>query len=239
MQLLRAQVAQGRMTPDQARERFALMQASTTPFQEQSIPQHMLPTFPTGGMAGGSAQQQVAALSQHAQGPTNNQMNPLQRVIQAQDPMNTRPLNMLLAQSQQQQNGPSFTSRVGQNLHPSGMGFPQGQGSLQQNLVQPTASVPSVNLPSSSAPSSHASPQGGQQMHGFGNIADAPVSQLVHLFNQLMHSVTEGEKKFLAASNSVGEADPQRQAIRAKLDSQKQFILRIRDIINAKTRRPA
>jgi hypothetical protein len=232
---LRTQIAQGLLTHDQARERLAMMQASTTPFQEQSIPQHMLPNFPTGGMAGGSAQQQVAALSQHAQGSINNQMNTLQRVIQAQDSLNTRPLNMLLAQSQQQQNGPSFTSRVGQNLHPSGMGLPQGQGSLQPNLVQPTPSVPSVNLPSSSAPSSHAPPQGGQQMHGLNNMADASIPQLINLFNQLRHSVMEGEKSFLTASNSVGEADPQRQAVRTKLDNQKQLMHRIRDIINAKS----
>jgi len=185
----------------------------------------------------GSIQQQMAALSLHNHVPTNNQLNPLQRPIQAQDHLNARPSNMLLAQGQQQPNGSSFTSQVGQNLHPSGMGLPQGQGSLQQNFVQRTPPVPSANLQPSSAPSSQAPSQGGQQNYNLGNITDAPVQQLFNLFNQLKYAITEGEKKFRAAGNSGGEVDPQRQALRAKLDSQKQVLFRIRDMIIAKTGR--
>jgi hypothetical protein len=230
---------QGLITADQARERLAAMQqASAASFQEQNVPQQMPPAFPPGGMTGGSIQQQMAALSQHTQVPTNNQMNSLQRPIQAQDHLNPRPLNALLAQGQQQQNGSSFASRMGQNLHPSGMGLPQGQGSLQQNFVQRTPPVPSANLQSSSAPSSQAPSQGGQQILNLANIADAPVQQLWGLFNQLKHAITEGEKNLHAAGNPGGEADLQRQALRTKLDSQKQVMLRIRDMIIAKSGRP-
>jgi hypothetical protein len=230
-QIMQVLVDKGLLTQGQALESFAMMQASASPSQEQSIPQHMSPTLPTGGMADGSTQQQIAAPSQPAQGSTKNQMNPLQRATQAQDHLNTCPLNFLLAQSQQPENGSSFTSRVGQNLHPSGMGLPQGQGSLQQ----PTSSVPSANLQSSSAPSLQAPPQGAQHMR---NLADVPLPQLSSIFNQLMRSVSEGEKNLHASSNSVDETDPQRQALRAKLANQKQFLLRIRDMISTKTGRP-
>ncbi|KAI0249895.1 hypothetical protein BJV78DRAFT_1224130 [Lactifluus subvellereus] len=215
------------------------MQASSAPFQEQNVPQQMPPNFPPGGMTGGSIQQQMAALSQHTQVLTNNQINPLQRPIQAQDHLNARPLNILLAQGQQQQNGSSFTSRVGQNLHPSGMGLPQGQGSLQQNFVQRTPPVSSANLQPSSAPSSQAPSQGGQQIYNLSNIAEASVPQLCTFFNQLKHAITEGEKNLHAAGNSGGEVDPQRQALRAKLESQKQVMLRIREMIAMKTGRPS
>ena len=205
------------------------MQASAgLPFQEQGVPQHMPSTFPSGGMAGGPTQQQMTALSQHAQALANNQMNTLQRVVQAQDHPNARPLNNLLTQSQQPPNGSaSFTARAGQNFHSPGLGLPQGQGSLQQNLVvQPNPSTPSAGL-QSSAPPSQAPPQGGQQMLSLNSIAEAPLPHLINIFNQLARSVTEGEKSLQA----LGEPDPQR---RAKLDNQKQIMLRIREIITAR-----
>ncbi|KAH9972703.1 hypothetical protein BGW80DRAFT_339666 [Lactifluus volemus] len=206
------------------------MQASATvPFQEQAVPQHIPPTFPSGGMAGGPTQQQMSALSQHAQSMANNQMNTLQRAVQAQDHPNTRPLNNLLTQSQQPPNGSaSFTARAGQNFHLPGSGLSQGQGqgSLQNLVVQPNPSAPSAGL-QSSAPPSQAPSQGGQQMLSLNNIADAPLPHLINIFNQLARSVTEGEKTLQA----LGEPDPQR---RAKLDNQKQIMLRIREIITVR-----
>jgi len=89
--------------------------------------------------------QQVPTFPQRAQVRTNNQIKPLQRVIQAQDPSHAR--NMLFAQNQQQQNGSGFTSLAAQNVGPTGMGLSQGPGSLQQNFVQPSPSVPRVKRP--------------------------------------------------------------------------------------------
>ncbi|KAI0297271.1 hypothetical protein B0F90DRAFT_1740642 [Multifurca ochricompacta] len=240
LQLLRSQVAQGLITREQAQERLAMMQASVaSSFQEQSITQQVQSGFPAGGLTGSPAQQQMATLAHRPQASTNNSINPLQRVIQAQDPLRAHQLNMLLAQGQQQQNGSSFASRVGQNLHPPGMGLPQGQGSLQQNFIQPSPSAPPVNPQSSSAPSaSQAPPLGGQQRHGLpNNIADASLPQLTTFHNQLIRVVMEGEKSLSAASSSGGEGDAQRQAFRNKLDNQKQILLRIRELINAKSGR--
>jgi hypothetical protein len=64
-------------------------------------------------------------------------------------------------------------------------------------------------------------------MLSLNNLADAPLPHLINIFNQLARSVSEGEKSLLA----LGEPDPQR---RAKLDNQKQFMLRIREIIGAR-----
>ncbi|KAI9440128.1 hypothetical protein H4582DRAFT_1578964 [Lactarius indigo] len=159
-----------------------------------------------------------------------------QRVMQAQqDSLYARQLNILVAQGQQQQNG--FASRVGQNLHPPEMGLPQGQGSLQQNFIQPSPSVPPANLQSSVAPSaSQPTPPGGTQIHSLPkNFIDMPVPQLSIVYGQLMRTVEEGEKNLNAAGPSAGgEGEMQRQAFRARLDSQKQLLVNIRELINLK-----
>ncbi|KAI9440121.1 hypothetical protein H4582DRAFT_1578721 [Lactarius indigo] len=194
LQFLQNQVAQGHMTVEQARERVAMFQTSAAhAFQEQNAPQQIPSGFTAGGMAGSSAQQQMAALSQRSQASPSNPM--IQRVMQAQqDSLHARQLNMLVAQGQQQQNG--FASRVGQNLHPPGMGLPQGQGSLQQNFIQPSPSVLPANIQSSVAPSaSQPTPPGGTQMHSLPkNFIDMPVPQLSIVYGQLMRTVEEGEK---------------------------------------------
>jgi hypothetical protein len=83
---LRAQVAQGNMTQQQALERFSLMHSSSAhPFQEQS-PQQLPPGSNAGGMPSGTTQQQFTTLSQRAQVSTNSQVTPPERAIQAQDP---------------------------------------------------------------------------------------------------------------------------------------------------------
>ncbi len=234
LQFLRNQVAQGHMTREQAQERLNILRTSPAHgFQEQNVPQRIPSGFTTSGMAGGSAQQQMAALSQRSQAPASNPMNLFQRVMQAQqDSLHARQLNV--AQGQQQQN--NFASRVGQNLHPPGMGLPQGQGSLQQNFIQPSPSVPPANLQSSAAPSaSQPIPQGGPQMHGLHkNFVEMPVPQLTNFYAQLMRAVEEGEKSFNAAGSTGGESDMQHQALRAKLDNQKQLLINIRDLINLK-----
>ena len=162
-------------------------------------------------MAEGSAQQQMDTHSQRTQAPASNPMN-----------------------SRQQQNG--FASRVGQNLHLPGMGLPQGQGPLQQSLIQPSSFVPPANLQSSAVPSaSHPTPLGGPQIHGLHkNFVEMPVPQLTNFYAQLMRAVEEGEKSFNAAGSTGGESDMQHQALRAKLDNQKQLLINIRDLINLK-----
>lgn len=221
------------MTREQAQERLAVLRTSVAPaFQEQNIPQQIPSGFTNNGMPGGSAQQQMAALSQRPQVPASNPMNSLQRVMQAQqDSLHARQLNMLV-QGQQQQNG--FASRVGQNLHPPGMGLPQGQGSLQQNFIQPSPSVPPANLQSSAvASASQPTPLGGQMQGPPKNFGEMTIPQLSNLYAQLMRAVEEGERSFNASGTS-GESDMQRQALRAKLDSQKQLLVNIRDLVNLK-----
>ncbi|KAI9440238.1 hypothetical protein BJY52DRAFT_131749 [Lactarius psammicola] len=61
-----------------------------------------------------------------------------------------------------------------------------------------------------------------------------PVPQLTSFYAQLMRAVEEGERNFNAAGNTGGESDMQRQALRAKLDQQKQLLINIRDLINLK-----
>jgi hypothetical protein len=163
IQYLRNQVQQGLMTREQALERLVLIRTTAHAFQEQNVPQQIPSGFPAGGMAGGSTQQEVAALSQRPQAPASNSMSTLQRV---QDSIHARQLNMMVAQGQQPQNG--FAARVGQNLHPPGMGLPRGQGSLQQNFIQPSPSVTPANLQPSTAPStSQLTPLGGPQIQSF------------------------------------------------------------------------
>ena len=221
------------MTRDQAQERLNILRTSAAhAFQEQNAPQQIPSGFNAGGMAGTSAQQQMAALSQRPQAPASTPMNTLQRAIQTQDSIHARPLNMLIAQGQQPQNG--FTSRVGPNLHPPGMGLAQGQGSLQQNFIQPSPSVTPANIQSSTAPSaSQSTPLAGPQgIHK--NFVEMPVPQLTSIYGQLMRSVEEGERTLNAAASTGGEGDMQRQALRARLDGQKQLLINIRDLINLK-----
>ena len=222
------------MTREQAQERLMVLRTSAAhAFQEQNAPQQIPSGFAAGGMAGSSAQH-MAALSQRPQAPTSNPMNTLQRVMQAQaqDSLHARQLNMMVAQGQQPQNG--FASRVGQNLHPSGMGLPQGQGSLQQNFIQPSPSVPPANIQTSTAPPTSQPPLGGPQTGLQKNFAELPVPQLSNIYNQLMRAVEEGEKSLNAAGSTGGEGDMQRQSLRGRLESQKQLLLHIRDLINLK-----
>jgi len=232
---LRAQVAQGNMTQQQALERFSMMQASSSHnFQEQNVSQQLPPGFNAGGMPGGATQQQIAALSQRAQVSTNNQINPLQRAIQAQDPSHARQFSMLLPQSQQQ-NGSGLASRISQNVNPPGMGLTQGPGSLQQNFIQPSPSVPHANAQSSSAPSASQNPPPGvQQVSGTsGNLASMPLPQLRALSTHLLRIVMEGEKNLQTGGS--GEGDIQRQ-LRAKVENNKRYLLALQEVINAKTR---
>jgi len=138
--------------------------------------------------------------------------------------------------SQQQQQQNAFAYRVGQNLHLPGMGLPQGQGPLQQSLIQPSSFVPPANLQSSAVPSaSHPTPLGGPQIHGLHkNFVEMPVPQLTNFYAQLMRAVEVGENNLNAAGNTGGESDMQRQTLRAKLNNQKQLLINIRDLINLK-----
>jgi hypothetical protein len=226
------------MTREQAQERLTELRTSVAhPFQEQNTPeQPEIPSgFTAGGMAGSSAQH-TAALSHRPQAPASNPMNTLQRVMQAQaqDSLHARQLNMMVAQGQQPQN--SFASRVGQNLHPSGMGLPQGQGSLQQNSIQPPPSAPPANIQTSTAPPpSQPTPLGGPQTGFHNNFAELPVPHLSMIYNQLMKAVEEGEKNLNDAGSTGGESDMQRQALlRGRLDNQKQSLIQIQDLINLK-----
>lgn len=237
---LRNQVQQGHMTHQQALDRLAMMQANAHSFQEQSVPQHLPGGFNAGAMPSGTTQQQIAALSQRAQVSANNQINSLQRVIQAQDPSHSRQFNMLLPgqqQQQQQQNGSGIASRMGQNLNSSGMGLPQAPGSLQQNFIQPSPSVPHANPQPSSTPlTSQISQPGAQQVSGpAGNLADVPLPQLRALSTQLLHVVMEGEKN-LQATSSPGEGDLQRQQLRAKIELNKQRYHVLQAAIHSKLR---
>ncbi len=233
IQVLRSQVARGLLTREQAQEHLTMFRTPAAhTFQEQNVPQQLPSGFTPGGMVGNSAQQQMAALSQRSQAPPGNPMNSLQRTIQTQDSLHARQLNMLVAQGQQQQN--SFASSVGQNLHAPGMGLPPGQGSLQQNFIQPSPSAPPANLQSSVAPStSQPTPLSG--IHNLPkNITEIPLPQLSNVYTHLMRAVEEGEKNFSAAGSSGGENEMQRQALRGKLEQQKQLLVSIRDLINLK-----
>jgi hypothetical protein len=234
---LRAQVQQGNMTHKQALDRLAIVQASSAhSFEERSAPQQLPPGFNAGGVPSGNAHRQMDILSQYAQVSSNNQINTLQRVIQAQDPSHARQFNMLLPGQLQQQNASGIASRMGQNLNPSGMGLPQGPGSLQQNFIQPSPSVPHANPQPSSTPSASQVPQpGAQQVSGPpGSIVDVPLPQLRALFTQLLHVVMEGEKN-LQATSSSGEGDiQQQQQLRAKIELNKQRLRALHEVINMK-----
>ena len=216
------------MTEQQARERLAMMQASSA----QSVPQQLPSGFNAGGMQNGNTQQQIATLLQRAQASTNNQMNPLQRTIQTQDPSHARQFGLPIPQGQQQQNG-SGLARMGQNLNP-GMGLPQGPGSLQQNFIQPSPSVPHVNAqPSSSAPlASQPPPPGAQQVSGPNSLANMTLQQLGELYAHLQRIVIEGEKNIQTLSTSGGN-DPQ---LRTKIDNNKRFMNILQEVMRKRAR---
>jgi hypothetical protein len=223
------------MTHNQALDRLAIMQASSAhSFEERSAPQQLPPGFNAGGVPSGNAHQQMDTLSQHAQVSANNQINTLQRVIQAQDPSHAHQFNMF-PPDQQQQNGSGIASRMGQNINPSGIGFPRGPGSLQQHFIQSSPSVPHANPQPSSTPSaSHIPEPGAQQVSGPpGTLADVPLPQLRALSTQLLHVVMEGEKN-LQATSSSGEGDIQRQQLRAKIELNKQRLRALHEVINMK-----
>jgi hypothetical protein len=120
------------------------------------------------------------------------------------------------------------------------MDLSQGQGPSQENIIIIQATTPSISSanvqPASVPPSPQVTQQGGQQMQSFNSIATASIPQLVSFFQQLRRSVMEAEKDLLEADNSGGEAaDLRRQNLREKLDHQKQLMLRIRDIVSART----
>ena len=241
LQALQKQVFQGLMTPQQARERFAMLQ-STHPhaFAEQSNPQQLPPGF-SGGPPAGNPQQQLAALSQRPLASVNNQM--FQRVIQSQDPSLARQFNMHSAQAQQQQqqqNGSGFNPRAGQNLNTPGMGLPQGQASLQPSFAQPSPSVPPANVQPSLTPATsqaQAPPPPGQQVPAPStNFTDLPLPQLRGIYTQMVHTWMEGEKNFQASNASGGEGDLQRRQQRHKLDAYKQRVQALQEFINNKAR---
>jgi hypothetical protein len=122
------------------------------------------------------------------------------------------------------------------------MDLSQGQGSSQENIMIIQATTPSVssaNAQSTSIPSSSMMVTHQQEMQSPPNIATAPIPQLVSFFHQLKRDVMEAEKNLLEADNFGGEAaDPRQQIIREKLDNQKQLMLRIRDIVSARTKEP-
>jgi hypothetical protein len=220
------------MTREQAQERLNLIRTTDHALQEQKVPQQIPSGFPAGGMAGGSTQQQMAALFQRPQSPASNSTSARERVHYY---LHAQRVSMMVAQGQQPQNG--FATRVGQNLHSPGMGLPQGQGSLQQNFIQPSPSVPPASLQLSTAPStSQPTPLGGPQIQGFHkNFVDMPLQQLSIFYTQLLRTVEEGERNLNAAGSTGGESDmQQRQAIRTRLVGQKQLLINIRDLINLK-----
>ncbi|KAI0261553.1 hypothetical protein BC834DRAFT_940755 [Gloeopeniophorella convolvens] len=244
-QYLRNQIQQGLMTPDQARQRFQQAQANhARSFQDQNVTQPMQAGLPAGSMPANAAQQQIAALAaQRAQAAGNNQlhtMNPLQRAIQSQDPSHARQLNMIMAHNQQPPNGSTFASRVGQNLHPPGMGLPPGQQApLSQGFVQPSPSVSAAALQTSPTPQTAQNSILGMQqiLNNPQGLAQAQPAQLMSIYNQLMRSISDGEKLLTTAAAPTGDADAQRRNLfRVKLDGQRQFALRLQNLIKSKQR---
>jgi hypothetical protein len=235
MLTLRAQVAQGNLTQQQALDRISMLQASAGhPYQGQNVPQQLPPGF-NAGMPANAIQQQMsmATLSQPDRDSTNNQINPPQRIIQAQGPSYGHQFNMLVPQGQQQQNGSGLASRMGQNLNPPGIGLPQEPASPQPNFIQSSPSIPHANAQIPSAPSASQPPP--QQVFGTSDsLTNMPLPQLRALYTQLLRIVMVGEKNLQTASGS-GESDTQRQ-LRAKIDNNKRYLLALQELIIAKTR---
>ena len=116
------------------------------------------------------------------------------------------------------------------------MGLPQGQGSWQQNFIQPSPSTHPVNLqPSLACSTLQPNPLYGlQQMQAIHkNFIEMQLLQLTSIYGQLARMVEEGERNLNAAGNTGGESDmQQQQALGAQLDGQKQLLIHIRDLIN-------
>ena len=206
--------------PQRAVEHLTMTPASSAPpFQEQSIPQQSPLGFIAGGMPSGTSEQQMVSISQRVGFSTNCQINPLQRLIQAQDP----------SQGQRQESDCGLGSHMGpgQNLDSSGMGLSQG---LQQNFIQPSPSFPQ---PSSAASASQPQP-GAQQAFGPGKLSAMSLPQLRQLSGQLLRIVMESEKN-LPAAGSSGENDIQRQ-LRFKVENNKRYLRMLQEIISARTR---
>ena len=105
------------------------------------------------------------------------------------------------------------------------------QAQERLNLLRTSAAYAFQSSSTSSASQSTqlAGPQG---IHK--NFVEMPVQQLSGIYGQLMRSVEEGERNLNATASTGGETDMQRQALRARLDGQKQLLINIRDLINLK-----
>ena len=213
LQVFCAQVPQRATTQQQGCQRFATTQVPPHHIQllsEQSLSQQM-----------------------------SIQNNPLQLVVQLQDPSHAHQFSMLVPQGQPQHNDPGFASRMRQNLNHSGMGHPQGQVSFQESFVQNSLSVPLADIQVFSTPSTpQAHPPPGHQVPVQStNFTDLPLPQLRTIYAQMIHMWTEGEKCLQASGTSGGEGDIQRrQQLRLKLDTYKQSMLALQEIIINKER---
>ena len=169
----------------------------------------------------------------------NQNNHPLQLVVQLQDPSHARQFSLLLPQGQRQHSGPpGFASHMGQNVNHSGLGYLQGQASLQQSFAQNSLSVPPADLQFSSAPSiPQVHPPPGQQVPVPSNLADLSLQQLRSIYAHMIRTWMEGEKGIQASSTSGGQGDIQRQQqLRLKLDTYKQRALALQELINTKAR---
>lgn len=131
---------------------------------------------------------------------------------------------------QQQVAGSDTASHIGQSLNPSGTGLPQGPGSPQQNITQPSASNPHTNSQPSSTTSASQIPQPIPDPPL--TIVDVPLPQLRALSIQLLQIVTEGEK-YLQANSSSGESEILRQ-VRAKVEQSKHRVRVLTGVMNTK-----
>lgn len=168
----------------------------------------------------------------------NQNNHPLQLVVQLQDPSHAGQFSLLLPQGQRQHNGPpGFASHMGQNLNHSGLGYLQGQASLQQSFVQNSLSVAPADLQFSSMPSkSQVHPPPGQQVPVPSSF-NLSLQQLRSIYAHMIRTWMEGEKGLQASSTSGGQGDIQRQQqLRLKLDTYKQRALALQELINMKAR---
>jgi hypothetical protein len=122
-----------------------------------------------------------------------------------------------------------IASRVGQNLSPP----PQGPGSLQLNIIQPSPSYPHTNSQPSLTTSASQIPQPVSGPPG--NLEDVPLPRLCALSTRLLHVVTEGERN-LQATSSSDEGDIQRQQIRAQIELNKRRLRALNELISMKMR---
>jgi hypothetical protein len=183
-------------------------------------------------MPGGTTLQQISTIPQNPSVLNNDQMNPLQRVIQGHDPLHARQAGMLLTQ---QHHGSGF---AGQNFNPPGMVLPQGQGSPQQSFVQPSLPVLPASVQSSSSPSTpRATSPGAQQTPGpFCSFPSTSLLQLQGFHSSLKRDVEEGENKLqIASATDSGDDDNIVRQLRAKFDVHKQRVLALQEYIDAKS----